>query len=189
LPVVEEDPPIPRFESGAACAIVPGFVLELRRLEARKVRNRRLLRAGAALAAAIVLGFLAVIALGLQTQRKLLDRIAALSPAASEIEQIQQRWAEVAPAVDPDRSPLEMMLLIHGLPSASEVSLTRFERGADRLAIKGRATSPSEALKFLGAISKSNQLSQYHWTYTQPLIAQDGTATFEIEGILSSATQ
>lgn len=180
--------PAPRFQADAATRIAPRFLVELRRLEDAKRRNRRLFAGGALFAGLLMLGFLAAMALSLQHQRVLLGRIAALSPAAAEIEQIQQRWAEVAAAVDPDRSPLEMMLLIHQIPNATEVTLTRFERSGDRLALQGKAASPAEALRFLGAISKSSKLAIYRWSYPQPLIAQDGSATFEIEGILAADT-
>ena len=186
LPVLQEARPAPRFVVGSGSGIVPHFVQEIRRREAHRARVRQGLRAGGILAGLVLIGFLAALVWSHRKQARLLDRIATLSPAASEIEQIQARWDEVSAAVDPDRSPLELMLLIHSLPSANQVSLTRFERSRDRLGLKGRATSPSEALKFLGAISKSEELSNYQWTYTQPLIAQDGTATFEIEGILST---
>ncbi len=186
LPVKQEPRPAPRFTPASVSAVLPQFVAELQKLELRKRRTRQMLAAGAVVAGGAVLVFLAATALTLHHQNALRERIAALSPAASEIEQIQQRWKEVASAVDPGRSPLEMMLLIRQLPSAGEVSLTRFERSAERLALKGTAASPSEALKFLGAISKSESLSDYQWTYAQPLIGQDGTATFEIEGTLTS---
>ena len=186
LTVVLEDRPEPRFLPGAGSRIVPQFVEEIRRRERRKARIRQCLRAGGILAGLAILGFVASVLWSMHTQSALLDRIASLSPAAAEIEQIQQRWSEVGFAVDPDQSPLELMLVVHGLPSASQVSLTHFERSRERLDLKGRATSPSEALKFLGAISKSEELSRYRWTYTQPLIAQDGTASFEIEGTLST---
>ena len=186
LPVVVEPRPAPQFQAGASSAIVPSFVEELRRRELRKARIRKGLFAGSAVAGLALLGSIAASLLVLQQRREVLDRIADLSPAASDIQRIQQRWAEVAVAVDPDQSPLELMLLIHRLPSAGQVTIHRFERNRQRLLLNGRATSPSEALKFLGAVSKSDQLSHYRWTYTQPLIAQDGTASFEIEGVLSS---
>jgi hypothetical protein len=186
LPVAHQPRPTPHYTPACSSAILPQFAAELQKRETRKLRTRQLLAAGALVAGGAILAFFAATALALHHQKTLRDRIAALSPAASEIEQIQQRWGEVAAAVDPGRSPLEMMLLIRQLPSAGEISLTRFERSADRLALKGTAASPSEALKFLGAISKSESLSGYQWTYAQPLIAQDGTATFEIEGTLTS---
>jgi hypothetical protein len=186
LPVTRAARPVPHFRPEDVSAILPRFAADLQARERRKVRTRRLLAGSAVLAGVLLVVFAVALVLALQNQKVLRDRIAALLPAASEIEQVQLRWEEVASAVDPERSPLEMMLLFRQLAIGEGISLTRFERSGERVAIKGRAVSPSEALQFLGAISRSEALSGYDWTYAQPLIGQDGTATFEIEGTATS---
>jgi hypothetical protein len=186
LPVIREARPAPCFNPEKISAIRPRFVAEIQARAARKRRISRWLGAAALLAGGAVVAYVVALALALQNQKQWRDRIAVLSPAAADIEQVQQRWEEVAAAVDPDQSPLEIMLRIRQIPDSGGITLVRFERTAERIAIKGRAASPPEALKFLGAISKSEGLSGLDWTYTQPVIAEDGTATFEIEGITKS---
>jgi hypothetical protein len=186
LPVYRAPRPNPVYRPDARNRIIPRAIGEAREQKLRAGRMRGLTVAAGATLTIIVAVLFAVVIAGNRRQAHLLDQLTELSPAATELAGIRERWEEVAPSVDADASPLETLQIIHALSSAERMRITRFELAPNRLSLSGNASSPAEALKFLSSISNSEQLERYHWAYQQPLIAGNGSATFEIEGTIDT---
>ena len=112
----------------------------------------------------------------------LLEEIAELTPRASSVGSDIDRWNELAPAVDRDQFPLEILHRLGQIPSVRGVSLTSFEASPGKIEISGRASATGAALKFGGDVSGGSFLPEYRWNFPDPQIAADDSATFTLTG-------
>ena len=119
------------------------------------------------------------------------DEVASLRPKAAQVEAMSERWASVAPAVDKEAFVLETLLAIQSLPAAQTISLDKFEIREERISIEGTATSATRALRFLDALSGTENFAEYEWTFPQPTFDAGSTtaAKFEIEGTRREAIE
>ena len=123
--------------------------------------------------------------IGVETvkQNRLREQISDLSPMASRVETMKAQWQEVAPAVDRDATPLEIMKAIQTTPGANAIRFNRMDIAGNEIVIEGQSASPGAALQFLDEMTVSEAVAEYGWTFDQPEIDPNGTATFRIEGV------
>ena len=188
LPVDRAARPAPVLPRTIGSRLEPRSAKIARELTQQRARKRRIFRNVAAALAALVL--LAGGLLGwFSWQRNILRaQVSELRPQAAKVEAMQERWAAAAPAVDKDKFVLETLLTVQSIPAAQSVSLEKFELTAERISIKGSAAGATQALRFLDALSGSEQFADFEWTFPQPTL--EGTAArFEIEGVHLSSEE
>lgn len=182
LPAVREARPSPVIPESGSSSLLPADILAARAEESRAGRTRVLaLTAGFAVAAAVAA--LAVLITWATQERNLLrERIAEVAPRASQVLDQKKSWLEAAPAVDPSRFPMQVLLDCMEPSSSGEVSMTHFEWLPDRLLMRGRTASPALALQYAKEITEVEGLLKYTWETPAPTIASDNSATFELKG-------
>jgi hypothetical protein len=89
----------------------------------------------------------ALTALAVQERNTLFERLAELTPKAAKVQDHQRSWDEVAPAVDPKRFPMQVLLHCMAPSSAPEVAITHFQCTAEKIVLRGRAEKSSTALQ------------------------------------------
>ncbi|TDU64066.1 hypothetical protein EI77_04250 [Prosthecobacter fusiformis] len=184
LAAVREPRPAPVMPVAGRSTLVPPEILAARAQQAQSARTRLLvLTAGFAVAAAVAV-MAVLIALATQERDLLRDRVAELTPQASQVMDQKRSWLEAAPAVDPTRFPMQVLLDCQVPGAAAEVSMTHFEWLPDRLLLRGRMPSPSLALQYAKEITEVEGLMPYAWETPAPVIASDNSATFELKGAL-----
>lgn len=183
LSAVREERPIPVMPASGGSTLVPPEVLAARAQKAQSARVRLLaLSAGFALAAAVAV-MAVLIAWATQERDLLRERVAALTPQASQVLDQRKSWQEAAPAVDPAHFPMQVLLDCMIPKAAEEVSMTHFEWVPERILLRGRMPSPSLALQYARQISQVPGLADYSWETPAPVIASDNSATFEVKGV------
>lgn len=182
LQVRRLDRPTPRIPLQVGNTVTPQDVaVEKSRQELRK--KKRLIALSFGAAAALVIATIAGLAFWASRARTAwLDEIATLTPKASRVEQQKHEWDEVAVAVDPSRSPMELLLHCMEPPSSSEVSLTHFEATPDRIILRGRTATPAQALQYVQEMRSLPSLAICHLDAAPPAIASDNSASFELKG-------
>ncbi|MBB5038005.1 hypothetical protein [Prosthecobacter dejongeii] len=182
LPAVREERPIPVMPASGGSTLVPSEILTARAQKAQRGRIRLLaLSAGFALAAAVAV-MAVLIAWATQERDLLRERVAVLTPQASQVLDQRKSWQEAAPAVDPACFPMQVLLDCMIPKAAEEVSMTHFEWVPERILLRGRMPSPSLALQYAREISQVPGLADYSWETPAPVIASDNSATFEVKG-------
>ncbi len=185
LPARREPMPVPRVPAGGTCTLVPAEILAARRHQQAAARTRvTALSIGLALAACVAV-MMVLISTATRERDMLRDKIADLTPRASQVLDQKKAWLEAAPAVDPSTGPLQMLLEVMSPPSSAEVGMTHFEWTPGALALRGRTASASLALQFTKEITEVEALSRYAFETPQPQIASDQSASFEMKGELT----
>ena len=143
--------------------------------------KKRLLWAGGAYAAVVILFAAYVMVLRFQTSR--LDRqIAQDEPTTAFIRRTEARWKALAPAIDPRYYPIEVLLqLFESLPSP-DVQITSFNQSARQLSVEGEATSTALAYQFAEKVKKNAELRTFQFEMAAPRILPNDHAQFRLEG-------
>lgn len=182
LTALREPRPAPVMPGLGRSTLVPPEIVAARTHMARAARTRLLaLTAGLVMAAAVA-GLSVLIAWATQERDLLRERVAELTPRASQVLDQKKSWLEAAPAVDPARFPMQVLLDCMAPKAAAEVSITHFEWVPDRVILRGRMPTPSLALEYAREIPEVEGLARYTWETPPPAIASDNSATFEMKG-------
>lgn len=182
LPARRESIPAPRLPAKDSSTLVPADILAARQHAQASARTRvTALSIGLALAACIAV-MMVLITTATRERDMLRDKIADLTPRASQVLDQKKAWIEAAPAVDPSAGPMQVLLDIMSPSSSTEVGMTSFEWTPTSLALRGRTASPSLALQYAKEITEVEALSRYAFETPAPQIASDNTATFELKG-------
>ncbi|SKB00691.1 hypothetical protein SAMN02745166_03205 [Prosthecobacter debontii] len=182
LTALREPKPQPVMPQLGRSTLVPSDLLEARKKGASAARTRVMALSLGFVAAAVIAGVTVLTVWATQERDMLRERVAELTPRASQVMDQKKSWLEASPAVDPSFFPMQV-LLDSMEPSASpEVSMTHFEWTPDRLLLRGRTPSPALALQYAKEITEVTGLSRYNWETPPPDIASDNSATFELKG-------
>lgn len=182
LPARREAAPAPLLRSGRISTLQPAEILTARRREEARARTRvTTLGIGLALAACIAV-MLVLISSAVRERDLLRDRVAELTPRASQVLDQKKAWIEAAPAVDPGLGPMQVLLDIMQPAVSPEVGMTSFEWTSGSLALRGRTQAVSQALQYMQEIKGVEALSRYAFETPDPQIASDSSATFEVKG-------
>ncbi len=164
-------------------SMTPGWLRQHQLVSARRKVIRKRLSVMAAAAMMVVGALTAMGVVESIRQRQLLEQIGELSPIASRVENMKAQWLEVAPAVDRDATPLEVLKALQSTPGASGVNLSRVEIDEEKVVIEGESPTTKAAFQFLDEISISEAVAEYGWEFDQPEIQANGAATFKLEGV------
>lgn len=176
------DMPAPTMPQRGSSLLMPEDLVAERQRQGSKSRTRFLaLTAGAIFATAVTL-VVTLTSLALQERNMLREKVAEMSPRASQVMDHKNAWHEAAPAVDPTTWPQQMLLHCMEPASSSEVSITHWEWTPERMSIIGRMPGASLALEYTQEIASSESLSHFNWDVPAPVIASDNSATFEMKG-------
>ncbi|HEV7866257.1 MAG TPA: hypothetical protein VGO90_01145 [Chthoniobacteraceae bacterium] len=94
----------------------------------------------------------------------------------------QARWAALRMALEPRRYPVAHLDALSRCLGVADVVLTRFESKLADASVAGTARSAMDAYNYFNAVSKDAALGVYAWTMLPPIIAANGSATFEMKG-------
>ena len=143
--------------------------------------KKRLLWAGAAYAAAMLLFFVYVMILRLEIGR--LDRrLERDAPKTEFVRATEARWKTLSPAIDPRYYPIEVLLhLFESLPSP-DVQITAFEQSARQVSVNGEAKNASLAYQFADKVKKHPDLQNFQFDMAAPRILPNEHAQFRLEG-------
>lgn len=96
----------------------------------------------------------------------------------------QARWTALRLALEPRRYPAAHLDGLSRCLTAADVVLTRFESKISEVTVAGTARSARDAYNYFNAVGKDGPLGVYSWSMVQPLLAADGSATFEMKGAM-----
>jgi hypothetical protein len=143
--------------------------------------RRRALWAGGIYAGLFVLFALYVAIIHFQVGRlkKVIERDA---PKVEFIRKTESDWKALAPAIDPQYYPIEVLLhLFESLPNP-EVRITVYEQSARNLSVQGEAPSAALAYQFAEKVKKNPGLKEFAFNLGTPRILPNDHAQFRLEG-------
>lgn len=181
LPTEQEERPDPVIPA-RPWKLTPAAVGEARReRESNRWRNRAVL-AGVVLYLLIAAALIARVMLTSLKVDELRKWQADHTQAVDLVLAGRATWKELAPVVDTNSYPLE--LLSHAAESipADQLHLTLFEAGQDHLLIKGEAKNVAGAFLFLNKLKGDPYFSRYNLDMRNPRPLPNDLAQFQIEG-------
>jgi hypothetical protein len=157
--------------------------------EARGYQRMEQLKQRLMAAAVVYLVFLALAFVFLAwTKRRVqvMDaNIAQLAPQLSQIQEWQSRWEALAPAVDPARSPAELLYQLRRARPSKDLAITVFTYKPDGFSVEGEAPSAGVAIAFSEKLKAEPELSTYRIDMpNMPTILPNERAQFRIFGKL-----
>jgi hypothetical protein len=165
-----------------AWKLVPAAVAEAR----KKRESRRWQKQALLIAAGVYLLF----ALVLDARFLLLQhRVSQLrgwqaehAQALALVRETEGAWKELAPAVDRDVYPLEVLNQVAQSIPRDQLHLTLFEFEHDHLLIKGEAKNVADAFQFIDLLKKDPHFQGYGLEMGQPHLLPNDLAQFQIDG-------
>jgi len=143
--------------------------------------RRRALWAGAIYAGLFVLFALYVAIIRFQVGRlkKVIERDA---PKVEFIKSTETDWKALAPAIDPQYYPIDVLLhLFESLPTP-EVRITSYEQSPRTIAVQGEAPSAALAYQFAEKVKQNRGLKDFSFNLGTPRILPNDHAQFRLEG-------
>ncbi|MGH8092145.1 MAG: pilus assembly protein PilM [Chthoniobacterales bacterium] len=147
----------------------------------RKEWRQRLLWAGGIYAALFLLFALYVTIIRFQVGhlRAVTKRDA---PKVDFIKSTEANWKALAPAIDPNYYPIEVLLhLFECLPNP-DVRITVYEQSARNISVQGEAPSAALAYQFAEKVKKNPGLRSFSFNLQTPRILPNDHAQFRLEG-------
>jgi len=104
-----------------------------------------------------------------QSNERLRQRIAANRGKADTIETAMEKWRALEPAIEPGRSPVELLHRITSLLPPRGFRLTSFElQDNETIVVRGEGANMAAVLKIKGALENASGLSDYRWEIPPP---------------------
>ena len=168
--------------------LMPASVRQTRRIAQTQGRNFAI--AAAVAGAYLLLLFILVVRLTwFYVGSRLIERrLAAHQTEVAEIEATAARWDSLAPAIDPETYPVELLLRCSRLLPPQGVRFTSFDMNTGKITITGEAASPTAAVNFNEALKQSRDLRDYKIEMPTPVTLPNGNTTFTIIGVPYNAT-
>ena len=109
-------------------------------------------------------------------------RIAHDAPETEFVRATEARWQALAPAIDLQYSPVEILQhLFESLPSA-DVRITTYNQSARQISVDGEANTAALAYEFIDKIKKNPDLRTFQFDMAAPRILPNNHAQFRLEG-------
>ena len=109
-------------------------------------------------------------------------RIARDEPRVELVRTTEANWQALAPAIDPQYYPIEVLLhLSESLPSP-DVRITAFNQSARQVSVDGEANSAKLAYDFAEKVKKNPGLQKFQFELAAPRILPNDHAQFRLEG-------
>ena len=142
--------------------------------------RQRLLWAGGAYAAVLVLFLVYVFAIRLMVG-SLDKRVARDASTVASVKKTEATWQALAPAIDPRYYPVEVLLhLFESLPN-QDVRITAYKQSARQIQVEGEASSAALAYEFAENINKNRDLRAFAFKMGPPRILPNDHAQFRLE--------
>jgi hypothetical protein len=143
--------------------------------------RQRLLWAGGAYAALILLFVLYVLIIHFQVGR-VKKAIARDADKVDFVKNTETQWKELAPAIDPHFYPVEVLFhLFQSLPTP-DVQITVYDQTARSLSVQGEAPNAALAYQFGEKVKANADLHAFTFELGPPRILPNGHAQFRLEG-------
>jgi hypothetical protein len=107
--------------------------------------------------------------------------------AVTQVHEGQAAWRELAPVVETDKYPLELLFQAARSIPGDQLHLTLFETGEDRLLIKGEAKNVAGAFQFFNKLKGDPFFRDYTLDMGNPRPLPNDLAQFQIEGTRATA--
>ncbi|MCB1224695.1 MAG: hypothetical protein KDK99_02680, partial [Verrucomicrobiales bacterium] len=152
--------PFPEWPApqGKPCPLMPADVRAMTHHREAVGRVRLLALSGGLVLAALVAVMMVLISVALKERNGLREKVAELTPRAARVEDQRASWEEAAPAVDPSRGPMQMLLHLMEPSVSADVTLMDFEFTPDRVLLRGHTKSASQALQYQQEIQQGESL-------------------------------
>jgi hypothetical protein len=143
--------------------------------------RRRLAIAGGVYGAIFLLFALYVLFIRWQVGR-LHSAIKHDEPRVDFIKSTEGNWNALAPAIDPNFYPVEVLFhLFQSLPN-DNVQITVYDQTARSVSVQGEAPSAALAYQFGERVKKDPNLRAFHFDLGPPRLLPNGHAQFHLEG-------
>jgi type II secretory pathway component PulL len=104
------------------------------------------------------------------------------APRVDFIKATEAQWKELAPAIDPQHYPIEILLhLFESLPNP-DVRITVYEQSPKSISVQGEAPSAALAYQFAEKVKKNRGLQDFTFNLGTPRILPNDHAQFRLEG-------
>lgn len=158
------------------------WVEETRRAERGEVLRQRLIQAGLAYLVIMAAAFV-YLAFKKHAVQGIERKIAAIEPAIQATKERQDRWAVLAPAVDPGLSAVEVLYLVDKNRPQGDIKITTFEYSPTQFMVEGETSAANLVIEYLERLRKETALSAYRFEDGHPNILPT-TVQFKIYGKL-----
>ncbi len=176
--------PLP-FPSDAAPGLLdlsPASWLTLRRKAQNRLRLKKQLLTAAALYAVVILGLIGWnLFKGFQL-RRIEGALLAAQPQAEERLARELRWRTLAPAVDAERSTVELLFRVFQSLPSPEVRITEFEQTPKSFMVTGEAPNAAQAVEFLEKMKAGDAFADFELHADPPTLLPNEHAQFRIFG-------
>ena len=166
--------------------LVPSAVTEVRKTRASRAWQTRAIAIFLVAYLALVGWFVAHLVM---TSRNVdaLNRWQADNAAALEaVHQGRAAWKELGPVVETKNYPLELLLETYQSIDLTQLHLTLFETGSNRVLIKGEAKNVAGAFQLYNKLKSDPYFTDYNLTMANPHPLPNDLAQFQIEGARAS---
>jgi len=156
------------------------------RQEAEHYQNSRLLKQLLLCVGALYLALVAGAGLylwGLKHEVGSVDaEVAAMRPRIEALQRSQERWKSIAPAVEPDRTTIELLYLLCKNIPQSTLRLTEFDQSVMQWKVSGEAANAGHAVEYLAKLKGEKGLSDFRIIASPPSLLPNDQAQFSIFG-------
>jgi hypothetical protein len=174
--------PAPTMPERGSSLLMPQDVIAERQSQTRRSKTRFMALVTGTLVAAAIALVATLTSLALQERNLLREKVANLTPRASQVMDHKKAWHEVAPAVDPTTWPQQILLHFMEPESSKEASITHWEWTPERMNVRGRMPNFSLAIEYTQALKSIEALAPFEFGGPPPTIASDNSASFELKG-------
>ncbi len=147
------------------------------------VLRERLIFAGIGYVALVVLAVATIFWLRFRLG-KIEEQVRTTRPQIDAIAMDKARWLALAPAIDPQRYPLEILWQVCAGLSSDDIRLTKFNATTTQFLIEAEAPTASAAVAFGERLKKSPGLNEFALQNSPPAILSNEHAQLRLTGKL-----
>lgn len=164
--------------------LVPSLWEEARKAKERLSKIKQRLKQAAMAYVLLILAALGFLLSGQVRLSRLEKRLVEIRPAVDSIAELKASWARFAPAVDPERFTVELLLQVYNCLPSQEVRLTKFTCNLEQLILEGEAPTAGLAIEFGEQLKKNASLGRFNLEAGPPVLLPNEHAQFRIFGKL-----
>ncbi len=169
IPVAFEKKPVPDFDLAGDWKFEPHQISETKLKKKSRKQNATFLAVFISLLIFLLIAGFLHIKWVERENAALLTKIKENTPEMETIQAAVDKWEVMAPAVDPQRSPIEILHRISTLIPDKGFRIASFEiENSNKVIVRGEASAMSIGIQLKGAIEKEPSLANYIWTIKQP---------------------
>ncbi len=188
LPVVTEAAPPPHLPDANTWRLLPQTIVQRRH---QRQQQQTMLLAGAGFVLVLLALFGAFAGRLWQRGNSLTAetaRLKALEPDLQSIRDTQQRWAQLEPAVNPDRYAVEIFNQVANLLPEKGVRMEVFDIKDGHIVIAGVASNPALAGALREDLKRVPAFAGIDWDFPSAQIEANGQARFHADGVIKDQT-